>query len=77
MLLLLLQTLDLSLPASSIHSLATLHRVLHYTLPHELRTPLTGILGFTELLLEDDLFPPDELREMAELISHSAKRLHA
>jgi two-component system, sensor histidine kinase and response regulator len=57
-------------------SLAALHRVLHYTLPHELRTPLTGILGFTELLLEDDLIPPDELREMAELISHSAKRLH-
>lgn len=57
-------------------SLAALHRVLHYTLPHELRTPLTGILGFTELLLDDDTIPPDELREMAELISHSAKRLH-
>lgn len=57
-------------------SLAALHRVLHYTLPHELRTPLTGILGFTELLLDDDQIPPDELREMAALISHSAKRLH-
>ncbi|GIW05038.1 MAG: hypothetical protein KatS3mg059_1658 [Thermomicrobiales bacterium] len=41
---------------------------------HEFRTPLTGILGFAELLAEGD-FSPEEVREFAEEIRTSARRL--
>jgi DNA-binding response OmpR family regulator/anti-sigma regulatory factor (Ser/Thr protein kinase) len=57
-------------------SLAALQRVLHHTLPHELRTPLSGILGFAELLQDVDSFSHKELREMAQLVMTSGKRLH-
>jgi PAS domain S-box-containing protein len=41
---------------------------------HEFRTPLTGILGFSELLAEGN-FSPEEVREFAEEIRTSARRL--
>ncbi len=40
---------------------------------HELRTPLTSILGFTELLLEEDMIPED--RHKLEIIFRNSKRL--
>ena len=47
-----------------------------YSLPHELRTPLNGILGFSNLLLEDlDSLEKSEIREMVEQIHTSGNRL--
>ncbi len=43
------------------------------TMSHELRTPLNGILGFSELLLTEDL--NDEIMEMAQSIHQSGNRL--
>jgi two-component system sensor histidine kinase/response regulator len=46
------------------------------SLPHELRTPLNGILGCSELLVQEwDTLDREEVREMAEGINKSAKRL--
>jgi signal transduction histidine kinase len=46
-------------------------------LPHELRTPLIGILGYSEIILSDQFdMSKDEIIEMVERISFSAKRLH-
>ncbi len=46
-------------------------------LPHELRTPMNGILGYSELLLQDiDSFDKAEIQEMLEGIQISAKRLY-
>ncbi|MCU0415245.1 MAG: hybrid sensor histidine kinase/response regulator [Ignavibacteriaceae bacterium] len=46
-------------------------------LPHELRTPLIGILGYSEIILSDQFdMTKDEIIEMVERISFSAKRLH-
>jgi signal transduction histidine kinase len=48
-----------------------------WSLPHELRTPLNGILGCSELLLDDpESLDPSEIREMAEQIHLSGKRLY-
>jgi two-component system sensor histidine kinase/response regulator len=50
---------------------------LALSLPHELRTPLNGILGFSELLLDDfESLPPEEVREMLDSINVSGKRLY-
>ncbi|MBP0000516.1 MAG: response regulator [Cyanobacteria bacterium SID2] len=47
------------------------------SLPHELLTPLNGIFGYAAFLQEDaDSLEIEEIREMAESIGHSAKRLH-
>jgi PAS domain S-box-containing protein len=43
---------------------------------HEIRTPLTGILGMTELSLQD-LDLTEELRENLQMIRYSAKSLNA
>jgi len=40
---------------------------------HELRTPLTSVMGFTELLLEENL--TEEQRHKAEIILRNSKRL--
>jgi signal transduction histidine kinase len=47
------------------------------TLPHELRTPLTGILGFTEILL-DEIGTTDieSIREMLQNIWTAGQRLY-
>ncbi|HXF86442.1 MAG TPA: ATP-binding protein [Anaerolineales bacterium] len=42
---------------------------------HELRTPLTTMIGYTEMLLEDETLPAGA-REMLKGISKSTKRLH-
>ena len=42
---------------------------------HELRTPLTTIIGYTEMLLEDQSLPP-AIHSMLESISKGTRRLH-
>jgi two-component system, sensor histidine kinase and response regulator len=45
--------------------------------PHELRTPLVTILGYSELILtEKDSLDKNDLVDMTERISNSAKRLN-
>lgn len=47
------------------------------SLPHELRTPLHGILGLSEVLIEDyQRIQPEEVREIADGIHQSAERLY-
>jgi signal transduction histidine kinase len=47
------------------------------SLPHELRTPLNGILGFSQILIDEfDSLERQEIREMAETIHKSAARLY-
>jgi two-component system, OmpR family, phosphate regulon sensor histidine kinase PhoR len=41
---------------------------------HELRTPLTSIMGFSELLLEDETIT-GQTREYLEVISAESRRL--
>jgi len=43
------------------------------SISHELRTPLNGILGFSELLMEEK--DPDRIKKMAELVNRSGDRL--
>jgi len=46
------------------------------SLPHELRTPLNGILGFSQILMEEsDLLDAQSIKEMAEFIYQSSQRL--
>ncbi len=46
-------------------------------LPHELLTPLNGILGLSDLLVNDQVVPdPADLRDFAKGIQLSALRLH-
>jgi signal transduction histidine kinase len=46
------------------------------SLPHEMRTPLTGIIGYSEILAEDYAsIQPEEIREFAQAIQQSARRL--
>jgi two-component system sensor histidine kinase/response regulator len=46
-------------------------------LPHELRTPLNGIMGLSNILMEDyATLPPEEVLESAKYIHESALRLH-
>lgn len=50
---------------------------LEMSLPHELRTPLFGILGFSKLLADNvDSYSNEEVKEFAESIFTSGKRLH-
>ena len=51
---------------------------LSLSLPHEIRTPLSGIVGFAEVLRDDNgTLKPEEISEMAALILKSAHRLGA
>ena len=46
-------------------------------LPHELLTPLNGIIGFTELMMDEGMvLSPAEVRDYAQNINVSALRLH-
>lgn len=50
---------------------------LEMSLPHELRTPLFGIMGFSKLLADNvDLYSKEEIKEFAENIFLSGRRLH-
>lgn len=50
---------------------------LEMSLPHELRTPLFGILGFSRLLADNaDTYSTEEIKDFAENIYTSGKRLH-
>jgi two-component system sensor histidine kinase/response regulator len=54
-----------------------LRSALKSTLPHEFLTPLTGILGLTQLLLDDHPnTDADVAREMLQDIDKAGKRLH-
>ncbi len=56
--------------------LDTLRSNITLSLPHEIRTPLSGIIGFAEVLRDDNAhLKPEEISEMASLILKSAKRL--
>jgi len=59
------------------HALDALRDTISKRLPHELLTPLTGILGLSEVLLEEiGQTTPSEAREMIADIRTSAERLH-
>jgi signal transduction histidine kinase len=46
------------------------------TVSHELRTPLTSILGFLEMLIEEDVGPlNEEQRRFLEIVMRSSRRL--
>lgn len=46
------------------------------SLPHEMRTPLNGILGFSQIMMEEsELLDSQSIREMAECIYKSGERL--
>ncbi len=47
-----------------------------HSLPHEFRTPLNGILGFSQMLIDDSTLPTENVKEIAEMINRSGKRLH-
>lgn len=65
-----------SLQAEYKQRLSELEQSLTYALPHELRTALNGILGAaTHLQVFADRLTPQELRELSEDISSSARRL--
>ncbi len=59
--------------ARSRTELAKMHTVLG-TVAHDLRTPLSAILGFTELLLDDEYLTPAQ-RELGERVSRAARTL--
>lgn len=50
---------------------------LRSDLPHEFFTPLVGILGMSEVLMQEGAeLPPTEIHELAECIHRSGTRLH-
>lgn len=56
--------------------LDSLRNSIALSLPHEMRTPLNGILGFSQILMEDsDYLDSHAVREMAESIYFSGERL--
>ncbi|MBP0019632.1 MAG: response regulator [Cyanobacteria bacterium SBLK] len=66
-----------SVRAQSQEQMDALRNNLLKALPHEFNTPLNGIIGFASLLkIESDVIEPDEIREIAEALEHSGRRLH-
>ncbi|MFZ4620232.1 MAG: hybrid sensor histidine kinase/response regulator [Bacteroidota bacterium] len=47
-----------------------------HSLPHEFRTPLNGILGFSQILMDEQDLPQDEVKEIGSMIFRSGQRLH-
>ncbi|MGP3534784.1 sensor histidine kinase [Microbacterium sp. RD1] len=45
------------------------------TMSHEMRTPLTSILGYLDLLLDDDSSLPAERKDMLRVVERNARRL--
>lgn len=57
---------------------ATLNRVRENfvnTMSHEIRTPLTSIIGYADLLMNEDRLSPEERREFAQIIRDEGRRL--
>jgi signal transduction histidine kinase len=46
------------------------------SLPHEFRTPLNGILGFSQILMEENHISDEEVKQIGGMINKSGKRLH-
>ena len=58
------------------HKFDDLRANIALALPHELRTPLTGILGASELLLEEaPSLPLSDIQDLARNINFAGKRL--
>lgn len=58
-------------------NISSLRQSISYSLPHELQTPLTGILGFTDILIEEyKSIKPKQILETAKNIKESAVRLN-
>jgi two-component system sensor histidine kinase/response regulator len=58
------------------HKFDDLRANIALALPHELRTPLTGILGASELLLEEaPSLPMSDIQDLARNINFAGKRL--
>lgn len=58
-------------------SIKELKEQLITRVPHELRTPLVGIIGFSDILMnEGDNLPVNDIKNMAGVINTSGKRLH-
>lgn len=56
--------------------LDNLRNSITLSLPHEMRTPLNGILGFSQMLMEEsELLDIESIKEMAEFIHISSQRL--
>lgn len=45
------------------------------TMSHEMRTPLTSILGYLDLVLDDDENLPADTRDMLQVVKRNARRL--
>ncbi|MFN6568708.1 response regulator [Dendronalium sp. ChiSLP03b] len=57
-------------------NLEDLRSSITFSFPHEMRTPLNGILGFSQILMEEaELLDSQAIREMAEYIYDSGERL--
>jgi len=64
------------LRASASAELSELKNQILHTLSHEFRTPLTTILGFSSILLDENIhYSPDELRAFLENIKTGGDRL--
>jgi two-component system sensor histidine kinase/response regulator len=46
------------------------------SLPHEFRTPLNGILGFSQILMDEEAISGEEVKQIGSMIHRSGKRLH-
>jgi signal transduction histidine kinase len=57
--------------------LEEMRKSLTVSIPHEMLTPLSGILGATNILLDEQwALNQKEIHDMARIIQHSANRLH-
>jgi two-component system, sensor histidine kinase and response regulator len=67
---------QVAIKQQSQNKLDNLRHSITLSLPHEMRTPLNGILGFSQLLIDEaDSLDSQSIREMAEGIHKSGKRL--